>query len=264
MTRLERPRYIDTPVESFNSDFMPAVLAPWIDDIADRLQCPPDYVAVSGVTAIGSVIGRHLGIKPQQKTDWVEVPNVWGLFIGRPGMLKSPAMMEALKPIHHLEAQAAKENQAAQGKYREAMGDFKLRKDAVIALKKKEMRKAVVDLSRIKKLAEEAAAEMDLAEPSEPIPVRFRTNDSSYESFLPISFKPSRNAARKAPVASAAYVSRYPTTGSTISCARAAIGHAAAALPSSVMNSRRPIIRSPRRSMRATCPARPSQGPLRS
>jgi hypothetical protein len=170
------------PVESFNSDFMPAALAPWIHDIGDRLQCPPDYVGVSAITALGSVIGRRLGIKPQQKTDWVEVPNLWGLFVGRPGMLKSPAMMEALKPIHHLEAHAAEENQAAQENYHAAMGDFKLRKDAVIALKKKEMKKAVVDLSTIKKLANEAAAEMGLAEPSQPIPIRFRTNDSSYES----------------------------------------------------------------------------------
>jgi hypothetical protein len=41
------------PVEPFNTDFMPAALAPWIDDIANRLQCPPDYVAVSAITALG-------------------------------------------------------------------------------------------------------------------------------------------------------------------------------------------------------------------
>src|SRR5262245_5494319 len=38
---------------------------------------------------------------------------------------------------------------------------------------------------------------------------------------------------------------RNPTTGIAACCARAAIGHAAAAPPSSVMNVRRPIIRSP-------------------
>jgi hypothetical protein len=30
------------------------------------------------------------------------------MFIGRPGMLKSPAMTEALRHVHHLEAEAAK------------------------------------------------------------------------------------------------------------------------------------------------------------
>ena len=95
-------------VESFSSDFLPDALAPWVEDIANRLQCPPDYVAVAALTSLGAVIGRRIAVKPQAKTDWVEIPNLWGCFIGRPGMLKSPAMMEALKPLHHLEAKAAK------------------------------------------------------------------------------------------------------------------------------------------------------------
>ena len=37
-----------------------------------------DYVAVSAMTALGALIGRRVGIKPQVKTDWVEVPNIWG------------------------------------------------------------------------------------------------------------------------------------------------------------------------------------------
>ena len=102
------------PVASFKSEFVPKKLGPWIEDISDRLQCPPDYVAVAAITALGAVIGRRVGIKPQLKTDWIEFPNVWGCFIGRPGALKSPAMGEALKPIHRLEADAAKDNQVAQ------------------------------------------------------------------------------------------------------------------------------------------------------
>jgi hypothetical protein len=170
------------PVEKFSMDFMPAALGPWVEDIANRLQCPPDYVAVTAIVALGSVIGRRVGIKPQRKTDWVEVPNVWGMFIGRPGMLKSPAMMEALRPLRRLEAEAAKENQAAQEAYECGLSAFKLRKEVAISLKKKELKKSVVDLGKFKKLAEEAAAEIDLAEPEEPIPVRYRTNDSSYEA----------------------------------------------------------------------------------
>ena len=86
-------------------------------DVSNRLQSPPDYVAVAVMTALGSVIGRRVGIKPRAKTDWTEIPNLWGMFIGRPGALKSPAMPEALKHIHHLEAEAAKENEIAQQAY---------------------------------------------------------------------------------------------------------------------------------------------------
>ncbi len=117
------------PVEPFNSDFLPDSLAPWVDDIGNRLQCPLDYLGTTALTALGTVIGRRIGIKPQVKTDWIEVPNLWGMFIGRPGMLKSPAMSEALKPIHRLEAEAAKENEIAQQAYAAGLDAYKLRRD---------------------------------------------------------------------------------------------------------------------------------------
>jgi hypothetical protein len=150
---------------------MPGALAPWIDDVATRLQCPPDYVGVAAITALGSVIGRRIGIKPQRKTDWVEVPNLWGLFIGRPGMLKSPAMMEALKPIHRLEAEAAKDNEVAWLAYAAAMDIFKVKKQVADQLAKKQLKK-------------DAGAPVDFGlgpEPEEPRTVRFRTNDTTYE-----------------------------------------------------------------------------------
>ena len=115
------------PVDAFDINFMPAALGPWVDDISTRLQCPPDYVGVAAVTALGSLIGRRAGIKPQLRTDWTEIPNIWGGFIGRPGMLKSPAMGEALKPLHHLEAEAAKENAVAQEAYEVGLSAYKLR-----------------------------------------------------------------------------------------------------------------------------------------
>src|SRR6478736_6132792 len=117
------------PVEPFSSDFLPDALAPWVGDIANRLQCPPDYVAATALTSLGAVIGRRIGIKPQAKTDWTEIPNVWGGFIGRPGMLKSPGMAEALKPIHRLEAEAAKDNEIAQQAYDAGLDAYKLRRD---------------------------------------------------------------------------------------------------------------------------------------
>jgi hypothetical protein len=114
------------PVDEFNSEFLPRALDPWVADISERLQCPPDYVAVAAITALGSVIGRRVGIKPQQKTDWLELPNLWGMFVGKPGMLKSPAMVEALKPIHHLEAEASKAHVRAMEDHLLAVAEFKL------------------------------------------------------------------------------------------------------------------------------------------
>jgi len=162
------------PVEAFSKRFMPEALGAWIDDISNRLQCPPDYVGVTAVTALGAVLGRRVGIRPQTKTDWMEVPNQWGCFIGRPGMLKSPAMNEALRPIRHLEAEAAKENEIAQQAYQAGMSTYKLRRDVRVALEK----------ARLKK-TKQANADIDFQigeEPREPMLVRYRTNDTSYES----------------------------------------------------------------------------------
>ena len=162
-------------VDAFESDFLPDRLAPWVSDTSDRLQCPQDYVAVAVITALGSVIGRRVGIKPQSKTDWTETPNLWGMFIGRPGMLKSPAMGEALRHIHYLEAEAAKENEIAQQAYAVGLDAFELRRKVRISLEKDALKKskdgAKVDIN------------FDVGEePKEPLPTRFRTNNSTYEA----------------------------------------------------------------------------------
>jgi hypothetical protein len=162
-------------VDAFESEFLPDSLAPWVSDVSDRLQCPPDYVAVAALTALGSVIGRRVGVKPQAKTDWTETPNLWGMFIGRPGMLKSPAMNEALRHIHHLEAEAAKENEIAQQAYAAGLDAYDLRKKVRVSLEK----------DALKKSKDGAKVEINFdvgEEPKEPLPVRFRTNDSTYEA----------------------------------------------------------------------------------
>jgi hypothetical protein len=162
-------------VDSFDLHFLPAVLQPWVGDISDRLQCPPDYVGVSAIVALGAVVGRRVGIKPQTKTDWLEVPNIWGGFIGRPGMLKSPAMQEALKPLHRLEAEAAKENEIAKAAYEAGLSAYNLRQQVNISLQKEALKKA--KRGKIEDINFELGDE-----PKGPTAIRFRTNDSSCEA----------------------------------------------------------------------------------
>jgi Protein of unknown function (DUF3987) len=128
-------------VEPFALDLLPNRLAPWIEDIATRLQCQPDYPAITAMTALGAILGRKIAIKPQMKTDWIEIPNIWGAFIGPPGMLKSPAMNEALRPIHRLEAEAVRNNEIAQQAYSAGLDAFRLRKQVATALAKEELKK---------------------------------------------------------------------------------------------------------------------------
>jgi hypothetical protein len=163
-------------VDSFDMEFLPTDLRGWVSDISDRLQCPPDYVAISAIVSLGSLLGRRLGIKPQTKTDWIELANLWGMFIGRPGMLKSPAMDEALKFIRHLEAEALKEYDVAREAYEAGIEAFNLRRSV----------KKTLEKDALKKLGGNATGDltsMELGdEPLEPTPVRFRTNDSTYQA----------------------------------------------------------------------------------
>ncbi len=75
--------------------------------------------------AAGSLIGRRIGIRPQEHTDWMEVANLWGVIVGEPGTLKSPAVSEALKPLRWLPARETvrvwmRENADLQGQYARA------------------------------------------------------------------------------------------------------------------------------------------------
>jgi len=117
------------PVAAFGPAFLPEAIAAWVMDISDRMQCPPDFVAIPAMVALGSVIGRKVAVRPQRKIDCYEVPNLWGCIVGRPGAMKSPAMDEALKPLHRLEAEARKANEAAAKDYEIEVETFKLRKE---------------------------------------------------------------------------------------------------------------------------------------
>lgn len=90
-------------VAAFDVELLPFALRGWVTDIAERMQCPPDFTAVGAVVALSSLIGARAVVKPKAHDDWAVVPNLWGAVVGRPGVMKSPALAEVLKPLHQLE-----------------------------------------------------------------------------------------------------------------------------------------------------------------
>jgi hypothetical protein len=94
------------PVAGFEPALLPEALRPWIMDISERMQCPGDYPAVAAMVALAGMVGRRVGIRPKCRDDWLVVPNLWGAVIGRPGVLKTPAIQEPLKPLMALEVVA--------------------------------------------------------------------------------------------------------------------------------------------------------------
>jgi putative DNA primase/helicase len=140
------PEPVDLPdklprEEDFNFDFLPDKIQPWAKDITERMQCPPDYVGVTIMVALGTAIGRRIGVRPQAYTDWTVAPNLWGVLVGRPGLLKSPAMEAALSPLKALSAAAAERYQAEVVDFEVSKLAEKLRKDAA----EKAARKKLID-----------------------------------------------------------------------------------------------------------------------
>jgi hypothetical protein len=126
-------------VEPFAFELLPGTLRPWVQDICERVQCAADFVAVAVMVGLGSLIGRKIGIRPQARTDWTETANLWGLIVGRPGVLKSPATEQALAPLKRLVAQATEAHAAAMNDYQAAAQVAKLRGEAAQAAAKKKL-----------------------------------------------------------------------------------------------------------------------------
>lgn len=94
------------PVKAFDPALLPSTLRPWIVDIAERMQCPPDFPAVTSMIALSGILGRKIAIRPKQMDNWTVYPNLWGMLIGRPSLMKSPPMKETLLPIRRMTAEA--------------------------------------------------------------------------------------------------------------------------------------------------------------
>src|SRR5205085_2531468 len=94
------------PVAGLDPVLLPEALRGWIVDISERMQIPPDFPAAGAITVAGSLIGRKIGIYPKRYDDWLVTCNLWGAVVGRPSLLKSPALAEVMKPLSRLIAEA--------------------------------------------------------------------------------------------------------------------------------------------------------------
>ncbi len=86
---------------------IPWSLRGWLLDASERLQVAPEMIAAPAVVSAGALIGRSVGIRPKRHDEWLEVPNLWGMLVGRPGVMKSPAMREATRFVARIAARAS-------------------------------------------------------------------------------------------------------------------------------------------------------------
>ena len=94
------------PVDEFEYDFLPLCFRPWVKDVSERTQTPPDFAAAAAVFALAGSVNRRAEVQPRQRdTTWIETLNAWGAIIARPGFIKSPVIHEMTRPLHEIEAE---------------------------------------------------------------------------------------------------------------------------------------------------------------
>ena len=55
------------PVKEFDYDLLPESLRAWVNDISNRMQCPPDFPAVASIVSASSLIGARAVIRPKER-----------------------------------------------------------------------------------------------------------------------------------------------------------------------------------------------------
>ena len=162
------------PVAPFHADLLPAGLRSYVMDIAERLQCPPDFPAVAFMVALSSLAGARIGIRPKAHDDWCCIPNLWGGVVGRPSVMKTPSMQEPLKMLHRLEALARSRHAEAKLDHESKMLIHKLKADAAKKRAQARLKNGVSEADLVELLRTEE-------QPKEPTLQRYVVNDSTVE-----------------------------------------------------------------------------------
>ena len=105
------PNQAEETAPRFPYEFTPRILADWIQDTAEIKSMPPDYIAVGLITSLATLIAGKTKVQPKRNDpSWLVTPNLWGMIIGRPSTMKSPALKLSLKYIQAFENQLRVEN----------------------------------------------------------------------------------------------------------------------------------------------------------
>jgi len=167
------------PVPAFDAHtLLPEALREWVLDEAERMPCPPEFVAVSALVALGSIIGARCAIRPKSRDSWVVVPNLWGGIVGDPSAKKSPAWAAALAPLDRLIARASEAHQAELDDFEADKLVFEARREAIEKRVKTAASKG--DHGGTNEVVQELRSHKEQA-PEEPVLRRYKTNDTTVE-----------------------------------------------------------------------------------
>jgi len=164
------------PVPPFRPELLPVALRAWIADVSDRAQCSMEFPAVGAVVVLAAIVGRKVAIRPKQQDVWTVVPNLWGLAVGRPGVLKTYALEQAVAPLDRLAAEARERHDLALEDHKRELLVIEAKKDAAKKALHKAAAKPGASDAVLRELAGGATAN---AEITPPVERRYSTNDTT-------------------------------------------------------------------------------------
>lgn len=172
------------PTPDLDPMMVPGPLRERVVEIARRNCTPLGWAAAATITAVSGVVGRSLGINPDENNETVIVPNLWGFADAPPGAMKTPTVNAAMWPLRKLEAIARQRYQEEE----RASAPERQRLEAEIEGIKAAMKHAASKRSddQVEELSQRLEAKMQELEEKRVVQVRYRVADTTTEKLLDI------------------------------------------------------------------------------
>ncbi len=177
----DKPRPIQSvllPVDDFDTDLLPLRAKAWLIDESNRMQVSIDFMAVTLMVTLGSLIGRQVGIRPKAQDNWLVVPNLWGMVIGKPSTMKTPSIQSVLKAVTQLEQDAFSKHTHVMKEYENLKRVMEIKQKALEQTLKKSftVKNKVINIEQQAKEWEE-----ETTLPPPPVCKRYMSNDPTVE-----------------------------------------------------------------------------------
>lgn len=176
--------------QSFLPEDIPSFAREYCIAVSNSMQAPIEYMLVSLITLISSLIGIKVQMQPKKHDDsWKVSVNLWGLLIGPPSSFKSPMMRYILSFLDpHIKK--------IREKYLERLQEFKaVEKSLKAKIKgleegiKNETKKVEKDYEKIERYEKELLKLERELDDRTPYEDRFMANDITIEALLQILSK---------------------------------------------------------------------------
>jgi hypothetical protein len=107
----------------FPVDVYPASVAHFVRSLAAATGCPVDFPGLAVLVISGAAIGATRAV--QLKADFIEMANLYGVIVGRPGTGKTPVLKAVMQPIYEMQDSLYRAHLLASKQHEEATREHK-------------------------------------------------------------------------------------------------------------------------------------------